>query len=76
MDAKVTYTVLSNIDDKTLIDPKLVRVDVFDSHMDSLKFKNHRTGTVRMDTFINVSLYDDTFFIGKTEYKPLGMLTK
>lgn len=71
----ITYTPISNIADGVLKDAGIYSRIECDAYNDMFTMKNPKRPD-RMDTLINVSLFDDTVVINGQDCKILHMLTK
>lgn len=71
----VHLTPVSNVMDSKLIDNTNVIQREFDSYKDAFTFTNINTGHERVDTLINVSLYDDVMTYNDKNYRILHMKT-
>lgn len=73
--SQIEFTPISNIVNNLIHDPNLISRRRFDSDNDVFKVTNECTRD-RMDTLMNISLYNDIVTIDGVECKILSMLTK
>jgi hypothetical protein len=76
MNSTITITPIDNIKNHKVLNEFLITKETYNTHTDELLMKNKKEGEIRLDTLINVSLYDDLIIKDETEYKILSMFTK
>lgn len=76
MTSTIWITPTSNIKDRGLLEENKIEKHIYDSDNDFLIFINKKTGEMRNDNLINISIYDDVILNGNVEYKILRMLSK
>lgn len=77
MKSTITITPVENIENNAVIDNDLITQETYDTHKDTLIFKNMINNKIRVDFLITVSIFDDVILkTGAKAYKILQMLSK
>ena len=72
---KLYLTSISNIENGKVIDDSKVQRRQYNEHS-KLDFEDIKTGKLREDTLMNVSIYDDLIIEDEEKLKILSMFTK
>ena len=76
MISKLLITPVDNIINDEIVNNDLIESRFFDCDKDPLTFYNIISKKIRVDTTINVSVFDDLLVESGKHYKILHMLTK